>query len=378
MRFLGIGTMLFGSAILASGLAARWEPVAVLGAGLVVLDAASLLSVLRKPRLALQRSIEPHYVEKGRPAVALVQATNLSGRAVPPLTIEQNLGNQRLTSSLPRLGAGQAAMRAYRLPTGSRGTFQVGSIDLPRSDPFGLWRSVQILGTTDSIRVHPRVLKLTPLTTGTSRNVEGPSSDASPQGSITFHRLREYVLGDDLRLVHWPSSAHLGRLVVRQNVDTAQTRTVVLFDVHPSSYNDATFEEAVDVTSSVVASMSEGRAPVELRTTPGAALRSASPGELDGISDYLTDITVDSSGSLVEQLALLRRSSGGTALVVVTGVIVAEVSAALSSLRRRFDRIIAVSIADGPIAQGPQPGIAVLRASSADEVARRWRSVATT
>jgi hypothetical protein len=138
-----------------------------------------------------------------------------------------------------------------------------------------------------------------------------------------------------------------------------------------------TFEEAVDVTSSVVVSMSEGRAPVELRTTAGEMLRGGSPGESDPIAEYLTDVAVDATGTLLEQIALLRRSRGGTALVVVTGLIDAQVLAALSSLRRRFDRIVAVSIVEEPNPYGPHPGISVLQAPSADEVALRWRSGAT-
>ena len=72
-----------------------------------------------------------------------------------------------------------------------------------------------------------------PLPTGNTRHLEGPSSDTSPQGNITFHRLRDYVVGDDLRLVHWRSSARTGKLVVKHNVDTSQPYTVVLLDQRP-------------------------------------------------------------------------------------------------------------------------------------------------
>lgn len=370
----GAVSALVGLAVTLIGLVARWEPVTVLGAGLVVLDAGSLSYVMRRPRISLLRSIEPHYVEKGRPAVALIEATNQSRRAVTSLSIEQNIGDRRIASSLPRLAAGQSAMRAYRLPTDSRGTFRVGPIDLPRSDPFGMWRSVQILGSTDVIRVRPRKVRLAPLDVGVSTIVEGPSSDASPQGNITFHRLREYVIGDDLRLVHWPSSAHLGRLVVRQNVDTAQARTVVVLDLDFSSYGEGGFEQAVDVAASVVAGMSSGRAPVELRSTSGVVLGSTSLADVHAIDDYLTDVTPDGSGSVLGQLLLLRRTKGGTSLVVVAGSVSSDVMAALAALRRRFNRIIVVSIVDEPVRRSSHPGVSVLQCRDADEVARRWRT----
>jgi uncharacterized protein (DUF58 family) len=355
------------------GLVARWEPVTVLGVGFVVIDAGSLGYVMLRPRVSLRRSIEPHYVEKGSPAVALIEATNQSRHAISSLTIEQNIGERRLTSRLPSLAAGQSAIRAYRLPTDSRGTIQVGPVDLPRSDPFGLWKSVQILGSTDVIRVRPRIVTLSPLPVGTSRIVEGPSSDTSPQGSITFHRLREYVIGDDLRLVHWPSSAHLGRLVVRQNVDTAQPRTVLVLDLNPANYSEAGFEQAVDVAASVATCMSSGRAPVILRSTSGVILGGASISDVNAIEDYLTDVTPDDSGSVLEQLLLLRRTKGGTSLVVVGGILSGEVLAAMSALRRRFDRIVVASIVDEPTNHGAHAGVSILQGRNADEVARRWR-----
>ncbi|MGC8511885.1 MAG: DUF58 domain-containing protein [Acidimicrobiales bacterium] len=379
MRSVGVSafgafTALIGAAVSCIGILCRWEPVTVLGVGLVLLDAGSLSYVMRRPRVSLSRSIEPHYVEKGGPAVALIEATNQSRRAVGALVVEQNIGGQRLVSSLPRLAAGQSAIRAYRLPTDSRGTFRVGPIDLPRSDPFGMWRSVQILGSTDVFRVRPRIVKLAPLAVGASRIVEGPSSDAAPQGSITFHRLREYVIGDELRLVHWPSSAHLGRLVVRQNVDTAQARTVVVLDVNPSSYSVDGFEQAVDVAASVVVSMSVGLGPVELRSTSGEIRGTASFEDVEAIDDYLTDVTPESSGSVLEQLLLLRRAKGGTSLVVVAGGISGEVLATLSALRRRFDRIVVVSIVEEPMNYGAHPGVTVLQCRDANELSRRWRT----
>src|SRR6185437_9806160 len=106
------------------------------------------------------------------------------------------------------------------------------------------------MGGPQQIAVHPRILRLQPLPTGVSRYLEGPSSDSSPQGTVTFHRLREYVVGDDLRTVHWPSTAKVGQLVVRHNVDTAQPYTVVVLDVDPARYSPETFEEAVDTAAS--------------------------------------------------------------------------------------------------------------------------------
>ena len=193
---------------------------------------------------------------------------------------------------------GEQGLRTYRLPTSQRGVYEIGPVEIPGADPFGLCRTRAALGTPQRIAVHPRLLAMHPLPTGISRNLEGPSSDASPQGSVTFHRLREYVVGDDLRNIHWPTTAHVGKLVVRHNVDTAQPYTVVLTDLDPLRYSAETFEQAIDVTASLVTSMAVGKAPVQLRVTNGDHLGGPTQRDPTPIVDYLTELGPDSQGSL--------------------------------------------------------------------------------
>jgi uncharacterized protein (DUF58 family) len=199
----------------------------------------------------------------------------------------------------------------------------------------------------------------------------------SPQGTVTFHRLREYVIGDDLRTVHWPSTARLGKLVVRHYVDTAQPFTVVLVDLRPEVYSPETFEEAMDVTASVATSMSTGKAPVQIRTTAGERVGGAGHRDPAGLVDYLTDLAPSSLGSLSAQLVPLRRDRGGSALVVVTGALELESLPAIAALTRRFDHVIVASLVPRPAPAPVYPGVSILVATSADDLAQAWDSWAT-
>jgi uncharacterized protein (DUF58 family) len=370
----GVGTLAVGLALTAGGWAARWPPVVILGVGMLALLAGSVAHVIRRPRLELARMVEPPRVQKGLPAIAVVHVTNLSRRMLAPLVIEQRLGDIPIRALLPRLRRGEQGMRTYRLPTSQRGLFDIGPVEIPRADPFGLCRTVQRMGEPQRIAVHPRLMAMHRLPSGLTRNLEGPSSDASPQGTITFHRLREYAVGDDLRTVHWPSTARVGKLVVRHNVDTAQPYTVVLFDVHPDNYSAESFEEAVDVTASLVTSMAVGKSPVQLRTTSGDRL--GGPGQRDPsvLVDYLTEVTPDPGASLAAQLVLLRRDRGGTALVVVTGRLDLDSLPMIAALRRRFDRVVVVSIVRDVLPVPVHPGLTVVGAASADELVHAWNT----
>ena len=374
MTRLGWGAAVAGLALLGVGLGASWPPLLALGVGLVVLSLGALAYVLRSPRVDLERAVEPPRVEKRRPAIAVIRATNLSRRTLAPVPIEQRLGPTVFRAELPRLRKGEQGLRTYRLPTSRRGTYEIGPVEVPRADPFGLCRRSRALGEPQVISVHPRVIGLRPIASGTSRNLEGPSSDMSPQGSVTFHRLREYVIGDDLRKVHWASTARLGKLVVRQYVDTAQPYTVVLVDLRPEVYSPDSFEEAIDVTASVVASMSAGGAPVQLRTTAGERVGGTRKSDPTVLVDYLTDLAPSAEGSLLGELLALRRERGGNALVVVTGVAQVDSLPEVAALRRRFDQVIVASLVPRATPAPTYPGITILVGTNADDLARSWEA----
>jgi uncharacterized protein (DUF58 family) len=372
MTRAGWGALAVGAMLVALGAATRWSPVTIVGAGFLLLLAGAACYVLASPPVAIERAVEPARVEKGQPAIALIRASNRSRRSLAPVTIEQRLGDMVFRAELPRLRRGETTLRTYRLPTNKRGTYTVGRVEVPKADPFGLCRRARSLGHPQVISVGPRRIALRPLPSGMSRNLEGPSSDMSPQGSVTFHRLREYVLGDDLRTVHWPTTARLGKLVVRHYVDTAQPYTVVVLDIRPDVYSADTFEEAVDVAASVTACMSLAKAPVQLRTTAGD--RTGGPAQRDPapVLGFLTDVAPNPTGALTNELLPLRRDRGGSALVVVTGTLEAEALPAMAALARRFDHVVALSIVPrvGPVPA--YPGVDVLVGTSAEEVCRSW------
>ncbi len=140
MTRVGWGALVCGLALVATGLAVGWPPFLALGAGLVITFLGAVAYVLRSPRLAIERVVEPPRVEKGRPAIAVVRATNLSRRALPPVPIEQRLGSRVFRAELPRLHKDEQSLRTYRLPTSRRGTYEVAPVEVPRADPFGLCR----------------------------------------------------------------------------------------------------------------------------------------------------------------------------------------------------------------------------------------------
>ncbi len=371
MTLFGLAALIAGAISLAVGLTFDWLSFDLIGLGLLAIVVLGFATVARPSRLVIGREIQPPRVPKGSPAIAFLTFANRGRRSVPVTVATQHFSNQQVRTVIPRLRGGERGTRAYRLPTTRRGIFDVEPVEITRRDPYELFRLSRKYAETERIWVYPRVLELHSVPTGQRRNIEGPSSDTSPQGNITFHRLRDYVAGDDLRLVHWRSSARAGTLLVKHNVDTSQPYTVVLFDQRPSLYTEASFEEAVDVAASVVVSSAANKAPVELRLTDGTVLggprlRSATP-----LIDHLTGVEPWSQGSLQTQLLALRRAGGGTSLVIVTGALDPKDLPYVAMLRRRFDRLAVVSV-DVEHHPAEFPGVSVIVAPTADAVRTAW------
>ncbi|HKC27996.1 MAG TPA: DUF58 domain-containing protein, partial [Jatrophihabitans sp.] len=344
MTLFGVGALLTGIAALVAGLSLGWLAFDLVGVGLLAVVVLGFVTVARPSRLDINREIQPPRVPKGSPAIAFLTFANRGRRAVPVSVATQPYGSLRVRTVIPRLRAGERGTRAYRLPTTHRGIFDVQPVEVTRRDPFELFRISRKHGHTERIWVYPRLLHFRPLPTGHTQHLEGPSSETAPQGTVTFHRLREYMSGDDLRLVHWRSSARAGRLLVKHNVDTSQPYTVVVFDQRPTLYTEATFEQAVDVVASVVVASAVNKAPVELRLTAGTVIGGPRLRDVTPLIDYMTGVQPEPDGSLKDQLLALSRAHGGTSLVVVTGELNTEDLPFVAALRRRFDRLVVISI----------------------------------
>ncbi len=76
-------------------------------------------------------------------------------------------------------------------------------------------------------------------------------------------------MGDDLRRVHWPSTARRDELTVRQDERHQQGRTTVLLDVRRAVHTDVSFERAVSAAASLLVAATVRGDEVRLVATDG-------------------------------------------------------------------------------------------------------------
>jgi uncharacterized protein (DUF58 family) len=179
-----------------------------------------------------------------------------------------------------------------------------------------------------------------------------------------FVSLREYVQGDDPRLIHWPTSARMGTLMLREHVELRRPEFTVVLDAAARTSTADDFEEMVDVAASIAVHALHSGVNVSLRTTarphPGA-LRPID--QETRILDLLTPVQQVPDEHNMSLAEIFRAGIDHTMIVVVTG------PDGPSTTLSHSDRVSVTRVGVGATTG---PGV-VLAVESATEFARRWR-----
>ena len=366
--------VLVASVVLAvpAGVLGSRELATVVACGLVAV-AIAVVWVVRKPRLEVTRDIHPRRVARDVSAIARVSVAN---RAVLPSTPAVGLdpcGDVISEIPLPRLAPGRVRARTYELPTGRRGRFTVGPLRIARADPLGLAHRVQDQGGTETLWVHPRQHPVTSVGGGRVRRLDGPEIDRLPHGTITFHALREYVRGDDLRHVHWRTSARIGELMVREHIDVSVPATTLFVDNRASVHDADSFEESLEVVASLLAAAARERYACVVRAASGEVAGGAKAvGETGTSLDLLAALELTDQ-PLDDAVAALSRESVRDTLVIATGHPIEGDLAPLVGLRRQYPRVVVVAAnGDQPLALGA--GIELLTGHDGAGLVDRWNA----
>jgi uncharacterized protein (DUF58 family) len=343
------------------------------GLGLGAVLAAVLLTV-RGPKVSVQRGLTPDRVERGRAALATLRVRNTGSSWQPAFDAHDSAGTERQQVRIRRLGPDSEATYRYELPTSRRGRIEVGPLTLERRDPLGLARNRLPTGETATLWVHPKRHPTRTVVAGRPRHHHvGRTADDSLRGSADLRDVRPYVVGDEVRHLHWKATARTGQLMVRDFVDPDQPRLTVLLDTRTEPLPAATFEEAVEVAASVLFAASMAGHRCRLLTSAGTDL--AAPGGAMASRLFLDELCVveqsdDRSGLLPK--ALTTGSSSGGAIVVVTGA--RGTAGDLAPLLVRYSSVTVLGL--GPVhGVAPILGARVILAADATEALQQWTGV---
>ncbi|MEU2078324.1 DUF58 domain-containing protein [Streptomyces sp. NPDC013489] len=267
-------------------------------------------------RVAASRRLTPQRVEAGSEARVQLRMENISKLPTGLLMLQDHVPymlGPRPRFVLDRVEAGGRREVSYRVRSDLRGRFPLGPLQLRLNDPFGMCELTRSFHAYDTLTVIPRTEALPPvkLVGEASGHGDGHQRSLALAGDDDIIP-RAYRHGDDLRRVHWRSTARYGELMVRREEQPQRARCTVLLDTRRIGYQgsgpDSAFEWAVSGAASALVHMLERGYAVRLVTDTGTAV----PGDgTEGFAGSAQD-SAETAGLMMDTLAVVDHSEGGS------------------------------------------------------------------
>jgi uncharacterized protein (DUF58 family) len=361
----GLGVMIAAIMLAVGGWLWNYEELLVLGAAALAAVAIALWTSRIGHQATINRAILAPRVARGDPIRLTYRAVNNSRRRTVPAVLVDRCDGAEVRVDLPAIDADDRDEVTGIIPTRRRGAFDVGPWRLERIDPLGLAIGQRTSGDVGTVLVHPRIHHLRgPYGAMHTVEEEAVIRRAASDPLSGFVSLREYVEGDDPRLIHWPTSARMGELMVREHVELRRPEFTVVLDAATTVADADDFEEMVDVAASVAVHALESGVNVRLRTTAREHAGSVRPLERDTqVLDMLTPVQQVDAATLVSLPEIFRSGLDHTSIVFVTG------PRGPSSTFSHTERLSVVRVGKGAV---PGTGIA-LAVHDALEFVHRWR-----
>ncbi|WP_067438350.1 DUF58 domain-containing protein [Nocardioides jensenii] len=254
-------------------------------------------------QLSLVRTVGPQLVSAGQPAQVSLELTNQGRTPTGLLLLEDQV--PFVLGTRPRFvvdGIRHEVHRTvtYQVRSDVRGRFEIGPMTVRVSDPFGLVELGRAFQTTVPVTVTPRTVRLPAVPLAGAWTGSGDNRPrAFATGSAEDVTVREYRRGDDLRRVHWRSSARVGELMVRREEQPWQSRATIFID------NRATAHRGQGVASSLEAAVSTAASIAVHLTQRGFTVRLVTAEGEDPNTAWHDRSSAQNTGPLLEALAVI-------------------------------------------------------------------------
>lgn len=317
--------------VLLGGLLGALDLVRIGLAAVVLVVGAGAFVAWRSParsrhRIDVRRSVQPNPLHVDETAqvsihVAAGDATaraRLAGLRFAEQAASELSGGRALRARVER-GPSFVDVR-YPVRAARRGRWTLGPLVVTRSDLFGVVRAPANLGGVEVVAVWPAVVALPApseaLVGEPDRVALGARSPSTDDAS-----LRDYREGDDLRRVHWRSSARRGALLVRSDERAGMRPVTVLLDQPARA---ALVEWSISLAASMAVAMLDAGHPVrflgagigEDDDVPAFQYARIGPSARAALLDPLIDLVgprseADAEARLMSAIRMLQTSTRG-------------------------------------------------------------------
>ena len=358
MRSMLAGFTTRGRAFVAAGAAAGvlglglgQRTLLSIGGVLIILPVLSVLAASRtRYRISWARAISPARVPAGHTASVSIQLDNVSrlptGLLLAEDTVPYSIGS-RPRFILDRIEPGGSRRLSSPIQPDHRGKYAIGPLHVRVADAFGLAKVGSTAAPASTLVVTPAVTALPHTSLAGSWLGEGDAraSTAAAAGEDDVVP-RAYRDGDELRRVHWRSTARYGELMVRREEQRWRNRAVLFLDsrlgAHGGRGPASSFEYAVSAAASIGVHLAREEMDTEFVTDAGPV---TAPGSFeDVLLDTLAVIRASRNSSLGAGLAHLPADTSGL-FIVVAGHLSGAEARQLATSRRASGPAMALLLA---------------------------------
>lgn len=233
-----------------------WIELTAIGFTLAVLCLAAAAFVFGRAQLRVRIELNPRRVSVGEHALGQMLVENTGHKRLPKTRMELPVGESLTEFAVPALAPGESHEELFAVPTTRRAVILAGPALSVRGDQLRLLRRAQSWTGIVELFVHPKTVRLSPTAAGIMHDLEGASTANIVDSDMAFHALREYTPGDDMRHVHWKSSARAQTLLVRQFEESRRSRLALLLQTDRAHYSsDNEFEIAISAAASIASQL---------------------------------------------------------------------------------------------------------------------------
>ncbi|MCB9640191.1 MAG: DUF58 domain-containing protein [Myxococcales bacterium] len=252
----------------------------ILGMLLSLIVLSGILSnlVLRDLRL---RRVLPSRVTAHLPTLITLGVTN-NKRSAASYSIEledkiealepQRVALQPKKCYFLKVGPKREQRAAYRVSFPRRGRYHLSELKVSTRFPFGLFVKTRRIYVDEELIVWPQLHEVYP-TLLEYQDRYGTMSHPQRGTGIDFLALRDMQPGDEVRWIHWPSSASAGKLQVREFENEARPHIhLLVWNVLPDKDAEAwkQLDDAVDLAASLLFHFFQTGHPIDITTAHSA------------------------------------------------------------------------------------------------------------
>ena len=356
-----------GRCLLAAGLTALvcgllFGSVDLARAGTLVLAApivAALVVNRSQLTIASRRSVTPPRSTLGTDVSVALTVTNRSVLPTGPLMLEDRLPVQitgRARFSLDGLSGRESRSVAYRLPRLGRGRYSAGPLRMRLTDPFGLIDTARSFTATSSFVVAPVVDALPQAQPPYSVDVgENAGSHSIGSHGADDASTREYRHGDDLRKIHWRSTARIGTLMVRHEERPWQGHATLVLDLRAGAHDSvidtpaqpaepdqppsdirrtSSLEWAISAIASIGSHLAHQGRELSLVESVSDAERIRLGGAWE-LVDHLAEVRASGANDLRDLVPIIRDAARDSTVIAVFGQLDLAGARALATVQAR-------------------------------------------